>query len=148
MLGRTPAQTTIYLEAYPSMAKDINTYAKELEALGFVIASAWHKRQWTKSYRSADGESACFLQEPSLHSELLKINQADMMIVWPGGTSNKTWIKVGYAAACGLRILCVGGQGLVEDVQKFFLLRVDTWEDLQRNEFLKLGTLRYKRPRL
>lgn len=134
--------TNIYLEAAPERALDMKAYAAQLTLYSFKVVSTWHKSQFTECE-----PGAVYPKAPAIHPELLKLAKADILLFFPGGAHYASWLKIGWAASCGLKIICVGGRGLPQDLQEFFVLRVETWEDLNRNHFLKLGSPHYKRPR-
>ena len=120
--------SALYLEGAPEAALDIHDRARELSDLDFQVVSPWHGKPGS-----------------SLREEILKLVGCDIMLLFPGGARQSTWVKVGFAAASGLRIICVGGAGLAPDLKQFFSFTVESWDDLARNNFLKLGDGFYRK---
>ena len=127
--GPPPADTCVYLDSCPIGPARIEVIqtAKELREAGFVVVSDWHD----------------IVQERPLALELVKLSTADLLLVKPIGARHDTFVKIGYAAAAGIRIIAVGP--FQPELNSILTLNVFTWDDLKANHWLKLGSARAKK---
>lgn len=123
--------TNLYIEVPVGVAKDAVTAISQLSGAGFKILSDWHLP----------------VKHRPLAAELIHLQLADWLIVWPAGLGAKGWLKIGVAYASGIRILALGSLSQFdEETKRFFALRLEGgFSELLANDFLKLGSLRYKK---
>lgn len=109
--------TRLYLEAVSGSM--LHEAKQELEMAGFYV----------EVMRDFD----------KLHLELVRMSKSDILIFWFAGMSTAAAIKIGYAVAAGMRIIGIG-QCPYPELQSFFAMTVDAFDDLKRNHFVKLGS--------
>lgn len=110
----------------------------ELEVRGFRIHSTWH-------YPAR-------VQLPLL-AEILRLQQADIVITWPSGLLPEQWLMLGAAHAAGTRVIALGSlMGLSESTKEFFMIRFEGgFSELLANDLAKLGgeaSIFYKKPKI
>lgn len=129
----TNVRTSVYLEGSRVNLLEFEGMARDLRRSGYAVVSEWH-------------DAASVYIEAPVQIEFARLAAADMMIVQLAGALAKTYTLIGFASACGLRIVAVGNiKQLSKDVRGLFVMHAETWEELAEHEFLKLGSARWKK---
>jgi hypothetical protein len=124
------SRTKIYLEGHHILAPHLREYADALTAVDYDVCSDWH-----------DGAIV-----PLVSELIISLSRCDLLIVWLAGASQDSWVKVGWAMASGMRVVFVGGAGQIPaSFESIVQFRFDTWEDLARDDFARLGSTRFKK---
>jgi len=102
-----------------------------------------------------DLDEAGFKVYTSLHTDsqytpYANIAKCDMCIFWPSLASKEGWMRVGIAMSHGMRLIIVDPEWVknppaLSIVYQHAALVVPSWEDIKRNQFLKLGNATYKK---
>ncbi len=102
---------------------------------GFDVWSDWHNPN---------------IPSRPLASELIRLCQSDVLIVWPSGLSPEGWLKVGMAHASGIKIIALGSLASLDaGLQKFFMLHLPGgFSELEEHSFMKLGSMYYKKEKI
>lgn len=124
-------RTRVYIEAARISLPTILTWRQALVKAGYDVVSTWHDED----------------DEPPVQMDLARLASADLLLVAAVGTvPARTYTLVGFAVASGQRLVVVGPSLYIPaDVRSLFVLQTETWEELAENEFLKLGSARFKK---
>lgn len=131
-------RTSVYLIGSRAFLLQTEERARGLRSAGYAVVSDWHN--------SDDIANGRFVP---IQMEFAKLAATDVCILDANDSHHRVYLLNGFAQACGIRVVAIGDlKHLDKDVRGLFAINVQTWEELAANEFLILGSARWKKEKL